>query len=154
MNKEFLQEYLDQEIQHCQEAFANTADTDEDAKSKLRKLYGARPDTQIVYCESGGMGNLYNFPLDTTLVLPVFPYRTPEHLEAHLGNKDALLREILETRRVIPVVQHPLYYEATMQHPFSRGARAPCYFVRGQYAYSVLLGEEPVLVYNDAGIPT
>ncbi|MBL7153523.1 MAG: hypothetical protein ISS79_07380 [Phycisphaerae bacterium] len=149
MDKDFLQDYWEREIEHCERIYKGENFRGTSTREKLRLLYGVSGDTDVVYCETGGIENLDNFAPGSQIVLTVFPYKTQELFERHLGKLDTFLAQCQEGR-VVPVLQSPFYYQG-LKHlePFFTRVKASSYFVRGQYAYAALRDEEdPELVRN------
>ena len=143
MDKDYLAEYHVKEIESCRALFADEAFKTAPVTDRLRMLYGAPLDREVVYCETGGIDNLDNYPDDKSIVLTVFPYKQKALFEKHLGSLSDFIEKSHNKRRIIPVVQSPSYYEG-LDHlqPLFDELNAPSYFVRGQFAYATIMGEE------------
>lgn len=153
MDHDFLDEYRQSEIDTCQTIYASDQFKKASIAERLRMIYGAPIDKEIIYCETGGIENLENYPKDKTIVLTVFPYKNTKLFEKHLGSFKRFLENSETRERIIPVVQSPLYYEG-LDHlkPLFEEIHAPSYFVRGQFAYATIMGEEyPELSLNRIG---
>ncbi len=153
MDRDYLVDYQEKEIEACRSLFTNEKFKSAPISDRLRMIYGAPLDREVIYCETGGIENLENYPEDKVIVLTVFPYKKTELFEKHLGSLDRFLEKSENKNRIIPVVQSPLYYES-LDHlkPLFEEIAAPSYFVRGQFAYATIMGEEkPELSLNRIG---
>ncbi|HAP38973.1 MAG TPA: hypothetical protein DCQ94_04350 [Nitrospira sp.] len=151
MDSDRLKEYVHEELCACTARVEAIANADGGPKNNLRLLYGLPSDKKVIYAESGGLANLAVFPQDAILIIPVFPW-SEQDLEAAVGPLPRL-RELIETERVFPVIQHPLYYTGCDHLTFLFERRTPSYFIRGAFAYSAVLGIPPNVETSDAGIP-
>ena len=153
MDRDYLVEYQEKELDSCRALFADEQFKSASVADRLRMIYGAPLDREVVYCETGGIENLENYPDDKTIVLTVFPYKKTELFERHLGSLERFIEKSEKKNRIIPVVQSPLYYEG-LDHlkPLFEELAAPSYFVRGQFAYATIMGEDsPELTINKIG---
>lgn len=153
MDKDYLREYQYKEIEFCKSLFQDESFMHAPISDRLRMIYGAPLDKEVIYCETGGIENLENYPEEMTVVLTVFPYKKKSLFEKHIGSFERFLEKSAGNKRIIPVVQSPLYYEKiNYMEPLFSEIRAPSYFVRGQYAYATIMGEDnPELAQNRVG---
>ena len=151
MEKDFLQEYVEQELRCGEVLVKEIASLGGDPKTNLRHLYGLPQDARLVYAESGGLANVDCFPEDTTVIIPVFPWSESD-LEKAVGSFSRL-RSLVESGRIFPIVQHPLYYADCDHLHFLFERLTPSYFIRGLYAYSAVLGIDPDVERAESGIP-
>jgi hypothetical protein len=131
MTEDELAEYTELELEQGQEILTRL-DSALTPQERLRKLYRISENTHVVYAESGGLSNVDCFPIDTLIVIPIFPYQTVEELESGIGNLQRL-RTLIDEGRVYPVIQNPNYYKKLPHLDFLFEANAPSYFIRGIY---------------------
>lgn len=151
MDKESLQEYVKQEVRCGKNLAREILARGNDPKSNLRHLYGIPKDTKLIYAESGGISNVDFFPEDITVIMPIFPWSKTD-IENAVGSFTRL-RVLIESGRVFPVLQHPLYYVNCDHLQFLFDRQTPSYFTRGLFAYSTVLGFEPIIEITENGIP-
>lgn len=151
MERDRLQQYVEDELLTGKNLVTEIEALDGDSKTNLRHLYGLPAKTKLVYAESGGLTNIDCFPQDTTVIIPVFPW-SERDLESSLGSLHRL-RGLIESGRVFPIIQHPLYYVDSDHLEFLFDRRTPSYFIRGIYAYSVVLGIAPEVDRTQSGLP-
>lgn len=151
MDRDFLFEYVQTELESGRRLVKKIKKTKSSSKTNLRQLYGLSSDAKIVYAESGGLKNIDCFPNDTTLIIPIFPWSVND-LEKAVGSFNKL-RGYIDSGRVVPIIQHPLYYAECDHLQFLFDKQTPSYFIRGLFAYSAILGIEPKVEINETGIP-
>jgi ferredoxin-fold anticodon binding domain-containing protein len=148
------QRYIHDEVELCNDII-ESVDDDRSTRQELKRLYGVPDDSKTIYCASGSFDhNVSVLGPDKTFVIPVFPYRKKENLEKEVSSIPKLIRESVDSKRILPVIQHPEYY-TDLPHfqPIFSSVRPPCYFIRGQYAYSILLDLDPEMVESSMGTP-
>ena len=151
MQIDYLQQYLKDEICASGRLLEELKALKGEPKHNLRHLYGLPTTSKLVYAESGGLSNIDSFPADTTVIIPVFPWSTSDFEDAVGSLTD--FRALVDAGRVFPIVQHPLHYETCDHLAFLFNRKTPSYIVRGQYAYSAVLGIKPPVEFTDAGVP-
>ena len=151
MDSEYLNNYIERELDVARSSTLEMNSNPGSAKSNLRTLYGINQGAKVVYSESGGITNLPMFPADTTLIIPIFPWSEAD-LENTLGPLDNL-RSLIDTGRVFPIIQHPAFYKNSPHLDFLFERHTPSYFIRGLFAYAAILGKQPEVIFNDRGIP-
>ncbi|MEN3368481.1 MAG: hypothetical protein V7609_624 [Verrucomicrobiota bacterium] len=151
MLKDRLNAYVNEELATAQRLVTEVVASDGGPKKNLRLLYGIPLDAKVVYAESGGLSSIDCFPDDTTVILPIFPW-SENDLRLSIGSLTRL-RDLIETGRVFPILQHPPEYEHCdhLEFLFDRGT--PSYFIRGNFAYSAILGIPAEVELTGTGIP-
>lgn len=151
MQKDRLNSYIDEELATAQRLLSDVITSNGGPKKNLRLLYGIPLDSKVIYAESGGLSSIDCFPEDTTVILPIFPWSEAD-LRSSVGSLTRL-RDLIESGRVFPILQHPPEYERCDHLEFLFDRNTPSYFIRGNFAYSAILGIPAEVELTSTGIP-
>ena len=152
MDKDFLDDYANSELERIVALAADTSIKNDAPAQRLKRLYGVPAEKKVIYAESGGLANIDCFPPDVTLVIPIFPWSDAEDLMKHIG-PPAILECLVNSGKVLPIIQNPKYYEGRPHLDFLFRAKAPSSFIRGVFAFADLLHLDPVFEFTKMGGP-
>ena len=150
----YAQNYIQDEVDYC-ESVINSFDDDKSTRDKLKELYSASKDKETIYCESGDLDDSISLlGPDKEFIYPIFPYRHARNLESDIAPLKRIIKENKQEQRILPIIQHPEYYvDQPHLRYFLEEVSPPSYFLRGQYAYSILLDIEPNMTDSMLGMP-